>query len=58
LKLDMGDAVVGGIDIAQKASQLARQLQGTALESSFKDRVLKMITVRASDHPPARALPS
>jgi hypothetical protein len=53
----MGDAVVGGIDIAQKASQLARQLQGTALESSFKDRVLKMITVRASD-PPARALPS
>ena len=54
----MGDAVVGGIDIAQKASQLARQLQGTALESSFKDRVLKMITVRASDHPPARALPA
>ena len=54
LQLVMGDAQIGGRDIGQEASGMARRLEGTALQSSFKDRVLKMITVRAAE-PPSRA---
>ncbi len=48
------DAEVNGTDYAQRANMLERNLQGTALESSFRDKLRKMISVR----PPVSSFPS
>jgi hypothetical protein len=48
------DAEVNGTDYAQRANMLERNIAGTALESSFRDKLRKMISVR----PPVSSFPS
>jgi len=51
------DAQVGMTDLGQAVNILRRNIAGTALESSFRDKLRRMISVRAADAPCQLSVP-
>ncbi len=41
------DAEVSGADVDQRANRVMRNMSGSPLEDAFKDKLRKMISVRA-----------